>query len=446
MSKSHYYVSRGLSSIGRQSGAILVMFTIGIFAVIAFAALALDGGHMLLSKGRLQNAVDAAALNAAKELQEGATLLEAREAAYTILLQNLSFTENGELNTSVSLSSPDFNNTQVTPRLQVEFSELPDPFNPILAEGSEYVRVRVENVKLSNFLADILNFDKEIRASAVAGRSQDLACVNKILPLLVCGKEGSTAEDNYGLADGLHLMKVGAGQPSANGSGNFQLISLDGDRGGSDLRDAFSGNYSPDQCVSEGTVATTKTGGTVGPAAQGMNTRFGDWGPAGTNSEDNPRDFNICEGTPVTVEEVQAMDDDENLLFDENGKPVMQTAIAPDSIAGAYRWSDYDAANHSDSPQNCETTDDPNAMELRRELEVVVGICDPDANGTYDITILGTACFFLTQKVGGTGQDSYIVGEFLNTCSNSGLASLDPDYVGDSSTIVLYWDPDSPDS
>ncbi|WP_237524193.1 pilus assembly protein TadG-related protein [Shewanella sp. KX20019] len=439
-------MNRGSTTLHRQSGAILVMFTIGIFAIIAFAALALDSGHMLLSKGRLQNAVDAAALNAAKELQQGATLSEARQAAYSILLQNLSFTENGELNSSVSLNSPDYNSTQVTTRLQVEFSELPDPFTPILAEGSEYVRVKVENVPLSNFLADILNFEKKIRASAVAGRSQDLACVNKILPLLVCGKEGSSAADNYGLADGLHLMKVGAGQPSANGSGNFQLISLDGDRGGSDLRDAFSGSYSPDQCVSTGTVATTKAGGTVGPAAQGMNTRFADWGQAGTNSEEHPRDFNICEGTPVTVEEVHAVDDEGNLMFDDNGKAIMQTAIVSGSIAGAYRWADYDAANHAETPDACATTDDPDAMALRRELEVVVGICDPDENGTYDISILGTACFFLTQKVGGTGQDSYIVGEFLKTCSNSGQASLDPNYVGDSSTIVLYWDPDSPDS
>ncbi|WP_232775104.1 MULTISPECIES: pilus assembly protein TadG-related protein [unclassified Shewanella] len=440
------YTNKGGTSLHRQSGAILVMFTLGIFAIVAMSALALDGGHMLLSKGRLQNAVDAAALNAAKELQEGATLFEARQAAYSILLQNLSFNENGELNSSVSLSSPDYNSTQVTPRLKIEFSELPDPFNPVLTEGTRYVRVKVEDVSLSNFLADILDFNKVIRASAVAGRSQDLACVNKVLPLLVCGKVGSTAETNYGLADGLHLMKRGANQPSTNGSGNFQLISLDGDSGGSDLRDAFSGNYSPDQCVSKGTVATTLPGNKVGPAAQGMNTRFADWGQAGTNNEDNPRDFNICEGTPVTIEEVQAVDDGGNLMFDDKGKPVMQTAIDPTSIAGAYRWTDYDAANHSETPVACATTDDENAIALRRELEVIVGICDPDAGGTYDVSILGTACFFLTQKVGKTGQDSYIVGEFLKTCSNSGQASLDPDYVGDSSTIVLYWDPDSPDS
>ncbi|MCL1048202.1 pilus assembly protein TadG-related protein [Shewanella abyssi] len=427
---------------GFQTGAILVMFTIGIFAIVAVAALALDGGHLLLSKGRLQNAVDAAALSAAKDLQGGATLYEAREAAYNILLQNLNFGENAELKSAASLTLPDFNQTQVTTRLQVEFSVLPDPFSAVLAEGSEYVRVSVENVPLSNFLADILDFNKEVRASAVAGRSQDLLCINKVVPLLVCGEPGSTAADNYGLAPGLHVMKVGSGAPSANGAGNFQLISLNGDRGGGDLRDAFSGTYSPDECVGEGLIATTKTGNTVGPAAQGMNTRFGVWGQAGTNSVDNPRDTNICEGTPVTIGELQAELDGVPVV-DEQGHPVMETVIT-DSI-NAYSWAQYDSDNRS-PVEACATTDNEHAITGRRELSVVVGVCDPNENGSYDIDIMGTACFFLTQQVGGNGQSSYIVGEFLNVCKNTGTASLEPNFVGNSSTIVLYWDPDSPDS
>ncbi|ABV87335.1 conserved hypothetical protein [Shewanella pealeana ATCC 700345] len=428
-----------------QSGAILVMFTIGLFSILAFAALALDGGHILLSKGRLQNAVDAAALNAAKELQQGATLFEARQAAYTILLQNLGFSENGELNNSISLSSPDFNTTQVTARLHVEFSEQPDPFNPILVEGSEYVRVRVENVNLSNFLADILNFDKKIRASAVAGRSQDLLCVNRVAPLLVCGDENSTAEDNYGLSEDLYLMKIGANQPSANGAGNFQLINLDGDNGSRAIADALSGNFSPDQCIGSGDDVDTKPGNSVG-IRHGFNTMFGVWGPMSTNNEDHPRDINICEGTPVSIVEVQAKDSEGNLLFDDNGNAIMETAIDPDSMATAYRWSQYDIDNRASIPPNCATTSDPYAAALRREMAVVIGVCDPDQHGTYPVTVLGTGCFFLTQKMGTSGQDSYIVGEFLQTCSNSGQSSLDPDYEGDSSTIVLYWDPDSPDS
>lgn len=48
----------------RQGGAVSVLMVIAMAAIAMTAALALDGGHMLLNKTRLQNAVDAAALGA----------------------------------------------------------------------------------------------------------------------------------------------------------------------------------------------------------------------------------------------------------------------------------------------------------------------------------------------------------------------------------------------
>ena len=51
----------------KQHGNILVVFTVALFALIGMASLALDGGHLLLNKGKLQNLVDAAALHAATE-------------------------------------------------------------------------------------------------------------------------------------------------------------------------------------------------------------------------------------------------------------------------------------------------------------------------------------------------------------------------------------------
>ncbi len=51
-----------------QQGVILPLLAIGMVFLIAMAGLALDGGHMMLNKTRLQNTVDAAALTAAKHL------------------------------------------------------------------------------------------------------------------------------------------------------------------------------------------------------------------------------------------------------------------------------------------------------------------------------------------------------------------------------------------
>ena len=59
-----------LSARHRQTGSVMVLIVVALAAMLLMAALALDGGHMLVNKTRLQNAVDAAALSGAKTLQQ----------------------------------------------------------------------------------------------------------------------------------------------------------------------------------------------------------------------------------------------------------------------------------------------------------------------------------------------------------------------------------------
>ena len=51
-----------------QKGAVGILVLAGMVALLAMAGLALDSSHAMLNKTRLQNAVDAAALSGAKEL------------------------------------------------------------------------------------------------------------------------------------------------------------------------------------------------------------------------------------------------------------------------------------------------------------------------------------------------------------------------------------------
>ncbi|MXR69165.1 hypothetical protein GNT65_10835 [Shewanella sp. JBTF-M18] len=419
--------------VRHQRGAILVMFTIGLFSLLAVAALALDGAHMLLSKGRLQNAVDASALHAAKALDNGATLAQARQAAVSMLSQNLAFVENNELETNISFSPADYSTTNVTSNISIEFSVLPDPFIPVTIEGSEYVRVRVENVGLDNFLAQLLSFNKRVRASAVAGRSTDITCNNKIVPLLVCavnddpdytvtGPNGEQVPAPYGIeTNSLYAMKSGSAQASdeAIGPGNFQLLALDG-TGADVMRAALAGEYSTNSCVGAGDFVPTEPGNNVGPVSQGLNTRFGQWQGGGLNSTDHPRDRNICQG--------------ERINLDADGN------IANPSAA-YYSHSQYLADDNID---NCiDSTIDAN---YRREMPVVIGVCDGLTNGRNDIEVKTTGCFFLVQDVDQGGQESFVVGEFVTECPGTGNASVDPYFVSNNHTIVLYKDPDSPDS
>ena len=58
---------------GGQRGAMIVLFTIAMVAMLGMVGMALDGAHGMLNKARLQNTVDAAALSAAKTLDQTAT-------------------------------------------------------------------------------------------------------------------------------------------------------------------------------------------------------------------------------------------------------------------------------------------------------------------------------------------------------------------------------------
>ncbi len=95
-----------------ESGGILVMATIGLLAVVGMAALALDSSHMLLNKGRLQNAVDSAALTAAKALQDNLSLADARQKAWAVLAENLGQNENHEMTNLVVGQSINFSDIQ----------------------------------------------------------------------------------------------------------------------------------------------------------------------------------------------------------------------------------------------------------------------------------------------------------------------------------------------
>src|SRR6202165_2371212 len=59
----------------RQSGQTAVVVALTFVVLIAFAGLAIDGGHVSLSTRRAQNATDAAALAAAKQLANASTFL-----------------------------------------------------------------------------------------------------------------------------------------------------------------------------------------------------------------------------------------------------------------------------------------------------------------------------------------------------------------------------------
>ena len=76
-------------------GQVLVIFALGLVALLGAAGIAFDAGRFLMERRSLQNAADAAALAAANSLIRGGTIDDADAEARAVLAQNLANGPNG---------------------------------------------------------------------------------------------------------------------------------------------------------------------------------------------------------------------------------------------------------------------------------------------------------------------------------------------------------------
>ena len=138
---------------GHQGGVVLIMVALSLAILVAISGLALDGAHTMISKTRLQNAVDASALSAAKTLDQtrGDTVLSELEALATFS-DNASDLGNGEVR--ASYDADELN-------LAVEFSNTLIPFVSGTAPAL-YVRVTATNLRLRSWLIPVMGVDETV--------------------------------------------------------------------------------------------------------------------------------------------------------------------------------------------------------------------------------------------------------------------------------------------
>jgi hypothetical protein len=425
-----------LKSRNTQRGAVAVLVTIAMGVLILMAGFALDMGHMLLNKTRLQNTVDAAALAAARTLDDTGNTELATAEALQAFASNASAVGNRELADAYASGN---GSIQVT----VEYSETLPPFTPGAPEGP-YVRVRATEFVMPAWLVRVGGiFQKTVGATAVAGpRTLNAgSTVCNVAPMMVCGDPG--AGELWGYTNNApQVLKKGAGGTGEVGPGNFQLIQLGGP-GGAIVRENMAGSY--DACLIGGSTIQTQTGVVAGPVAQGLNTRFGQYnGPMNGTQGTYPPDVIVDSQTPPLTA-VERVDGDPSQGYD-----VYQddTHITAENIQQElYDYDEYledltDPANYDYQPLNEGGT---GAFE-RRVLAVPVGDCSGTVNGHGSVPLLGFACFFLLQPAVQQGNEAYVYGQFVEDCAVNGTPGPNPEAGGGPSIIQLYDDPTSNDS
>lgn len=423
MDRHHRRCSRPVALPGNQGGAIMVLIAIGMLAVLAMGGLALDGSHLFLNKGRLQNTVDAAALGAAKILDQTGDVDRARAAALTVMGLNATALGHAELGQSYSGGGM---------TVTVEFSATLQPFVPGTAPA-EYVRVRAQNFRMPAWLIQVIGRDnKVVGASAVAGPSPTIKNPCDLVPLAVCGlppAQGGSAPW-WGFQPGQpQVLKSAAGQQSPIGPGNFQLLRLGGS-GAAVLRENLAGGY--EGCVDD--TVPTQPGNDVGPVFQGLNTRLNVYaGPLRGMQETYPPD--------VVTQQVNP-----RLSYDDATGQISQGGqVITDSSQLDFSYDDYlDRVRNNDFDVR-PSPDGIGAFE-RRIMPVPIVDCSGVNNGQSDLPLLGVGCYFLLQEAIQQGNRANIFGEFVDECEVGGMPGPDPVNIPGPYLIQLYRNFDSNDS
>lgn len=414
----------------RQEGSVSVLMVIALAAMAMMAALALDGGHIMLNKTRLQNAVDAAALSGAKTLSqvEGGvnSASTTRTAALYTLTQNANATGNNELAIAVGGNAGAFAVVELASSVYGPFS-YPGPTD------AKYVRVSVPSYGLTGFFWNFAQIfgagglgTKAVAAIATAGPSPTSPC--DLAPLMVCGDPTQYDPDAgmfWGFQFGdLQVLKTAAGNSSPIGPGNFQL--LDFGSGGSQVREDLAGGGNI--CRDVGQNVQTAPGNKVGPTSQGLNTRFGIYnGPV--SAADYPPDMVTTSSNPAITYDGTVAKYQGQAVTSSNG----------DLTAGGSAILDYNDWRASVAAcvaggTGCES----NGVFERRMLKIVVGNCTGKQGGSTSIPVLGFGCYFVVQPMSGGGTDAEIFGQFVQECEGDNVAGPTPSTDSGPQIIQLY--------
>ena len=398
----------------------MILFVVGLAAIIGMAGLALDTSHAMLNKTRLQNTVDAAALAAAKILDDTGDTVPAQAEALAMFAGNAAGGGNQEIAQAYGAGS-----LTVT----VQFSSTLNPFVPG-SSPPEYVRVRAENFSMPAWFSQVLGItDKVIAARAVAGPSPTINPACNLMPMMVCGDpEAGPPWWGYTPGEPDVLKSTSNGGDFEVGPGNFQLIRLGDGQGGSVIREGMAGSY--DSCLTIGDEIETEPGNTVGPVVQGINTRFGvHLGPLNGSEDIYPPDV-------VTEQPIPPLDyDSDTDSVTYQGSPVTDS----DDFFG---YDDYQArvgALNYDNPP-------PDGAFNRREVAIAIGDCTEATTGHGFLPLLGFGCYFLLQEAVQKGNESQIYGEFVDECTAGGMPGPAPTTIPGPYLIQLYRDYSGNDS
>lgn len=414
----------------QQRGITAVLVVIGLLALLAMVGLAMDTGHVVLNKSRLQNTVDAAALAAAKVLDMTGSEAQATTAARSVF----------DLNAA---NQPELSSVLSGADITVQYSNTLSPFAPGSAPAN-YVRVYANNFDMWTSFTSLVGVDKtSTAATAVAGPSAPIlpTATCDLFPVMICANmPGGTASNQFGgVLDPSIVTPLKISELSSSLPGGTGLVCLDDENcGGREVGEWLAGAGT---CDTDDGWLVPKPGTVTGPTDKGIGTRFTSTGNMPYDKLDFPPDLFTTQPTPKLT---MAKGDPVHVYkcADATCKNPGELVDSIDDVS--YTYADY----KNDQLESDFTPDIPGWG--RRVVATPVVDCTTYTAPRSTVKILGAACFFLLQEIIQVpGDPAFVLGQYTNEgCIADGAAGQapGPEAAPFIYKIVLHNDPASPDS
>ncbi|MFZ3081916.1 pilus assembly protein TadG-related protein [Rhodoferax ferrireducens] len=212
----------------RQRGAVAIVVGLTIVVLMGFVGLALDGGHLYLTKTELQNSADACALAASYELTGAPDIpadafSRAEAAGKTVGGKNkVDFQASAIASSDIAVCFGTALNAGIgaCPSIGWVSAGAASP-------SSKYVRCTVTRGGISPWFMQVLGFGDQT-VSSLATASLEPSQSNCALPMALCTQG---AAPNYGYSPGqwvpMDFQQNGNGNSVNNYTGNFRWIDFD---------------------------------------------------------------------------------------------------------------------------------------------------------------------------------------------------------------------------
>lgn len=387
-----------------QRGAVAVVVGIAIVVLVGIIGLALDMGQMFVNKTELQNAADACALAAARELDGNSDALTRADAAGVLVgaRNRVGFQDSVVTMATTNLSY----SKQLSPNSIYQTSATANPAT------SKFAMCKIERTDIGMWFMGVRGFGNQaVRAYAVAALAPSQT--NCALPIGFCRNNtppgtcpGGGAPDAYGLCVG--DWKNGRFDAGGGATGSFNWIDFTPPSGGAS---EVAGLLITGYCGSSVTNPVGQTGVLGNAAAKAWNSRFGLYlggggNPSPTGTPPAPPDTTGFSYT-ATAAGIAAWPSQRNALANFLTRRAANVPYQGDAATGLSIPGGYSAS----------TVAQHNAGTDRRIVPAPIVNCAGWATSST-VPILDWACVLLLHPIGNPNETIYM--EYRGLASKPG--------------------------